>query len=116
MPSVSEPAVRLGGSIPLFPRLELLGVSDEMFTVRNIGEETIRTRTYGTPAYRVIARIVRGGRVVYDRWLELPHDLEPGGTAMLDLPAKGGGTLTLYHALEGVPMPEPEPWARASIH
>jgi glycosyltransferase involved in cell wall biosynthesis len=116
MPSVSEAPVWLGGAIPLFPQLELLGVTDEMFTVRNIGDETIRTRTYGTPGYRVIARIVREGRVIDDRWLELPRDLEPGGTAMLELPARGGGTLALYHALEGVPMFEPEPWVRAPIH
>ena len=103
--------------IPLFPQLELLGVTDEMFTVRNIGDETIRTRTYGTPGYRLIARIVRQGRVIDDRWLELPCDLEPGGTAMLELPAtSAGGTLALYHALEGVPMFEPEPWVRAPIH
>ena len=103
--------------IPLFPQLELLGVTDEMFTVRNIGHETIQTRSYGTPGYRLIARIVREGRVIDDRWLELPRDLEPGGTAMLELPAESaGGTLALYHALEGVPMYEPEPWVRAPIH
>jgi len=111
-------AVGKTSPIPLFPQLELLGVTDEMFTIRNIGDETIRTRTYGTPGYRLIARIVRAGRVIDDRWLELPRDLEPGGTAMLELPAKsgGGGTLALYHALEGVPMFEPEPWVRATIH
>src|SRR5207253_4339883 len=117
MPSVSEEPVWLGGTIPLFPQLELLGVTDEMFTVRNIGNETIRTRSYGTPAYRMIVRIVREGRVIDDRWLELPRDLAPNDTAMLELPANSGGAmLALYHALEGVPMHEPEPWVRAKIH
>ncbi|MEO8033803.1 MAG: hypothetical protein ABI837_05175 [Acidobacteriota bacterium] len=51
--------------------------------------------------------------VVEDRWLELPGDLEPGATMSVDLPLRRRGIVTLYHALESIPMLEPEAFARA---
>jgi glycosyltransferase involved in cell wall biosynthesis len=117
--SVSAPArdVRsaIAGSIPLFPQLELVSshVGDEVsLVVRNGGDATIRTRTYGQPEYRLIAKLFDGGRVVQDRWLALPCDLAPGASAAIVFTRTAPATsLRLYHALQDVPMLEPQAWA-----
>jgi hypothetical protein len=79
--------------------------------VRNVGTSTIRTRTYGSPEYRLIAKLFDGDRQVQDRWLALPCDLRPGETAEIAFaPLARATSLRLYHALQDVPMLEPEPW------
>lgn len=102
-------------SLALFPRLELLTARvDQRVTlsVRNAGSETIFTRTYGRPEYRLLAKLFDGDREVQDRWLALPCDLRPGDTAELSFPRIGPATmLRLYHALQDVPMLDPEAWA-----
>lgn len=120
--SVSAPARdargAITGSIPLFPRLELVSshLGEEVSViVRNGGEETIRTRTYGQPEYRLIAKLFDGERVVQDRWLALPCDLAPGASAAIVFPRTARATvLRLYHALQDIPMLEPEAWAEVS--
>ncbi|HET7437761.1 MAG TPA: hypothetical protein VFN10_23855, partial [Thermoanaerobaculia bacterium] len=98
---------------PLFPALTLLGASvdsDVTLTIRNDGA-TLRGRTYGAPGYRLIVKLLTNGRVVQDRWLELPGDLRHGETATLAFPAlQKADTLQLYHAIQDIPMLEPEPW------
>jgi hypothetical protein len=85
-------------------------------TIRNGGESTLRTRVYGSPGYRLIAKIFYNGGEIYDRWLEFPRDLAPGETTTVELPGTlGSGTLALYHAMEGIPMLAPEAWARVAI-
>lgn len=103
-------------TLPLFPELELLGARDEagsvVLTLKNVGTYTICTRTYEQPEYRLIAILFDGDAVVQDRWLGLPRDLEPGQTATLAFPRHAAGTtLRLYHALQDVPMLDPEPFA-----
>jgi glycosyltransferase involved in cell wall biosynthesis len=104
----------VAGTLPLFPRLELISATvdaDVRIVVRNAGE-TILTRTYHQPEYRMIAKLFDGERQVQDRWLALPRDLQPGETAELTFPRIGNGTtLRLYHALQDVPMLDPEPFA-----
>jgi len=91
------------GTLPLFPKLELVNV----LTVRNAGDQTLKARQYGEPGYRLI---------VNGRWLDLPRDLAPGETASIDLPPDLQGVpLTLVHAMQGVPIVEPEVWARVSV-
>ncbi|HYC59015.1 MAG TPA: hypothetical protein VEK79_05550 [Thermoanaerobaculia bacterium] len=108
--------------LPLFPELELVGARVEggeiVITLKNVGAFTIRTRTYGEPEYRLIAKLFDGDRVVQDRWLPLPCDLEPGAVRQLALPlvkaAAGAAalhTLRLYHALQDIPMVDAEPFA-----
>jgi hypothetical protein len=102
--------------LPLFPELELVAARvdrGEVFvTIRNRGAFTIRTRTYGQPEYRLIAKLFTGEAEVQDRWLALPGDLRPGQTATLSFPRRSEGTtLRLYHALQDVPMLDPEPFA-----
>jgi hypothetical protein len=102
--------------LPLFPELELLGVraeaGDVVVTLKNAGAFTIGTRTYGQPEYRLIVKLFDGDVEVQDRWLALPGDLAPGGTATLRFPRRAAGTtLRLFHALQDVPMLDPEPWA-----
>ena len=102
--------------LPLFPELELLGArveaGDVVMTLKNAGAFTISTRTYGQPEYRLIAILFDGDAVVQDRWLGLPRDLAPGESATIAFPRHAAGTtLRLYHALQDVPMLEPEPFA-----
>jgi hypothetical protein len=33
----------------------------------------------------------------------------------VEVPARAGATLRLYHALQGVPMLQPEPWYAAAL-
>lgn len=98
---------RSAGETPafLFPRLELVRATTDTIVLRNIGDSVIRTRTYGEPEYRLIAN---------GEWLALPRDLGPGETA--EIAYRGTrGTLRLYHALQGIPMLEPEAFASADV-
>ena len=95
-----DPVLR---SLPLFPELELV----DILTIRNIGNMTLKARQYSEPGYRLIAN---------GRWLDLPRDLAPGESASIDLPPDlRGVTLTLAHAMQGIPMVEPEVWARVPV-
>jgi glycosyltransferase involved in cell wall biosynthesis len=105
-PYVDEERAEARPTLPLFPQLELVSASP--LVIRNIGTTTIRTRTYGQPEYRLIARSAEG-----DQWLALPKDLHPGEEEEIEL--RGKGTFTLHHALQDVPMLPPEPWATADV-
>jgi hypothetical protein len=96
-------------TMPLFPRLDAR-IRDGAVTLRNTGDMTLRTRSYGAPGYRLMMLTFDGATVLDDRWLELPRDLRPGDETSVALPPVGG-TLRLYHAIEGVPMLAPEPFA-----
>jgi hypothetical protein len=95
----------------------LVSIDAVNIRVRNAGRETIRTRTYGQPEYRLIARLFDGDTVVQDRWLALPCDLRPGDEADIAFPrvAKNATTLRLYHALQDIPMLDPEPWETTRV-
>ena len=73
--------------VPLFPQLEVVDVrverGDVVIALKNGGGSTVRTRTYGQPEYRLIAKLFDGEEQVQDRWLSLPCDLEPGSTDTL---------------------------------
>jgi hypothetical protein len=106
--------------LPLFPELELLDAhvegGDIMLTLKNVGAFTIRTRTYGEPEYRLIAKQFEGDVQVDDRWLALPRDLSPGETATIAFPHRRHAIkLRLEHALQDVPMLEPEAWAEVQL-
>ena len=91
-------------TLPLFPRLETVGVNGRTVTLRNIGDVTLQARSYGEPPYHLIANA---------KWLDLPRDLAPGETAEVTL--EETGRVNLYHGLGSVPMLDPEPFARADI-
>ena len=93
-------------SLPLFVEMEVVAIARGEITLRNTGDFTILTRVYGQPSYRLIAN---------DRWIQLPRDLAPGETATVEVPYRAGATLRLYHAIEGVPMLEPEAWHAATL-
>lgn len=106
--------------LPLFPELELLDAHADhgeiVVTLKNRGAFTIRTRTYGEPEYRLIARQFEDDAQVDDRWLALPRDVDPGETATISFPHRQQATtLRLYHALQDVPMLEPEPFAEVRL-
>lgn len=106
--------------LPLFPELVLLDAhtadGEIVVTLKNSGAFTIRTRTYGEPEYRLIARQFAGDAQVDDRWLALPRDVDPGETATIVFPRRHNATtLRLYHALQDVPMLEPESFAEVRL-
>lgn len=90
-------------SIPLFPKLELV----DILTIKNVGDTTLKARQYGEPGYRLI---------VNGRWFDLPGDIAPGESASIELPPElRGVALTLMHAMQGIPIVEPEVWARVPV-
>ncbi|HEX7705421.1 MAG TPA: glycosyltransferase family 4 protein [Thermoanaerobaculia bacterium] len=102
--------------LPIFPRLELVGLEVDheiRLRIRNSGETTLRTRTYGQPEYRMIAKLFVDGVEVGNRWLALPCDLFAGGetdlAVRLNLPERPF-ELRLFHALQDVPSVDAEPW------
>ncbi len=101
------PIGRIGpiGPMTLFPQLELVEATTNSLTIKNVGDATHHTRTYGIPEYRLIAN---------DRWLSLPRDLPPGETATIDVQLEKG-PLRLYHAIQDIPMLPPEPFACSTI-
>lgn len=101
--------------IALFPRLEVVARDGARLTLRNAGDAPIRTRVYGMPGYRLLAKLFEGNAEVADRWIELPRDLAPGETASVTIPFREGTTLKLRHALESVPMIDAEPWYAAAL-
>ena len=110
-----SPAHGKTGMIPLFPSLEVIAIENDQLHIRNIGDFTLRTRVYGQPSYRLIAKLFDGANEIADRWLELPRDLAPGEETTLAIPHRRGATLRLYHAIEGIPMLEPEAWHAAAL-
>jgi hypothetical protein len=103
----SQPAITR--TMPLFPKLDAT-LGDGMIALRNTGDFTLRTRSYGQPGYRLIMLVFDGETVIDDRWIELPRDLGPGDVAEVALPPVGG-MLRLYHAMDGIPIVVPEPFA-----
>jgi hypothetical protein len=106
--------------LPLFPELELLDAhvdgGDVVVTLRNACAFTIRTRTYGEPEYRLIAKQFEGDVQVDDRWLALPRDVGPGETATIAFPhRRHATTLRLEHALQDVPLIEAEVFAEVRL-
>jgi glycosyltransferase involved in cell wall biosynthesis len=96
-------------TVPLFPKIEA-SLRGDTLALRNTGDFTLRTRSYGQPGYRLMMLTFDGETVIDDRWIELPRDLRPGEIAEVALPSLNG-TLRLYHALEGIPIVAPEAFA-----
>jgi len=103
----SHPAITR--TIPLFPQLAV-ALRDDVIVLRNTCDFTLRTRSYEQPGYRLMMLTFDGDAVIDDRWVELPRDLRPGDAAEVALP-RARGTLRLYHAIEGIPIIAPEPFA-----
>lgn len=102
-------------SLPLFVEMEVVAIRRDEVTLRNASDFTIRTRVYGQPSYRLIAKLFEGEREIADRWIQLPRDLAPGETTAVEVPYRAGAMLRLYHAMEGIPMLEPEAWHAAVL-
>ena len=96
-------------TLPLFPKIEA-GLRGDTLALRNAGDFTLRTRSYGQPGYRLMMLTFDGDTVIDDRWIELPRDLRPGDIAEVDLPSLNG-TLRLYQAMDGIPIVVPEAFA-----
>lgn len=111
---------RAAGELQLFPRLAVVDTHVDgdrlMLTLRNDGDATLRTRSYGMPGYRLLVKLFDEGQVVQDRWLELPGDVAPGGTIDVSMRMeRPASSARLYDALEGIPMLEPEAWGEVTV-
>jgi glycosyltransferase involved in cell wall biosynthesis len=115
-PSTERPHP-VAASIPLFPRLDVVRVEAAPLTIEleNRGDGPLLTSVYGQPGYRLIVKLFENGIEVYDRWVTLPRDLAVGERTTIELPVRGRGTLALYHAIEGIPMLEPPPFAQVVL-
>ncbi len=109
------PAHNIARTIPLFPSLEVVAIEADQLRIRNTGDFTLRARVYGQPSYRLIAKLFDGATEIADRWLQLPGDLAPGDETQIAIPHRSRATLRLYHAIEGIPMLEPEAWHAAAL-
>jgi Glycosyltransferase len=107
--TLGEPRHAVTRTMPLFPNLEATLCGDSI-ALRNAGDFTLRTRSYGQPGYRLMMLTFDVESVIDDRWIELSRDLRPGDVAEVSLPPVAG-TLRLYHAIEGIPMVVPVPFA-----
>ena len=108
------------GTLPIFPSLTLDRLTRHgttlTLTLRNSGDAPILGRTYGQPVYRLIAKVLRGHEVIQDRWLGLDGDLLPNATTEVSFATIGeGDRLTLQHALQDIPMLDPEPFAEVAL-
>lgn len=102
--------------LALFPQLSLVRIESESIVLRNRGEATIRTRTWGQPEYRLIVRFHLGDGTTQDRWVALPGDLLPGMEMAVPVGLIAGSTrLELHHALQGIPVVPEAPWAAAEL-
>jgi glycosyltransferase involved in cell wall biosynthesis len=125
--SPEEAAQAVTYALPLFARLELLAATLQrtdavtrtlQLRVRNVGEATLRARTYGEPGYRLLVKLFDGTRQVQDRWLALPGDLRPGQETEVSMTVIADGsplTVRLHDAIEGIPLLEPQAWATAEV-
>ena len=86
-------------SLPLFPQLEATLRAGKI-VLRNAGDFTLRTRTYGQPAYRAI---------VNGKWCDLPRDLPPGEET--EIAAPDAKRISLIHALQSIPVVDEKPFA-----
>jgi len=98
-PDGLKPVLHSYRSLPLFPQLEAT-LRAAKIVLRNTGDFTIRTRTYGQPAYRII---------VNGKWCELPRDLPPGEETEIASP--DAKRISLIHALQGIPVVDEKPFA-----
>jgi glycosyltransferase involved in cell wall biosynthesis len=101
-------------TVPLFPEFKVERNGSSL-TLTNTGDFTIRARVYGEPGYRLVAKLFDGEEEIADRWIDLPRDVAPGENATIEVPYRDGATLRLYHAVEGIPMLDPEPWYAAAL-
>jgi len=95
--------------------MQVVAQNGDQLTLRNTGDFTLLTRVYGQPSYRLIAKLFDGDREIANAWIQLPRDLKPGEEATITIPHRAGATLRLYHAIEGIPMLEPEAWHAATL-
>jgi glycosyltransferase involved in cell wall biosynthesis len=106
--------------IPLFPKLRLIGAYRRGqridLSLRNEGPDTLISASYGSPGYRLIVKVFDGWEEVSEEWLPLGSDLHPEQSVAVsvDAPPRGSSVL-LFHALQGVPHLEPEPFAAFEV-
>jgi len=100
--------------VPIFPDVAA-SYNGVAFVFRNDGTATLRTRDYGQPGYRVIAKLFDSAGEIGSRWVELPRDLGPGEQASVAIPIGKATRVRFYHAIQGIPMIEETPFAELRL-
>jgi hypothetical protein len=121
VPSAAEvPSTSLGAGSGATPRLALFpavtaSYNGIAFVFQNEGGATLRTRDYGQPGYRVIAKLFDNAKQIGARWVELPRDLAPGEQTSVTIPIGNATRVRFYHALQGIPIIDETPFAELSL-
>ena len=108
MPDDAPPA------IPLFPRFAWDWRREDGRVVLDLrlgGGEPVRSLVWGEPAYRLIADVMLGDRLLASEWITPGADLRPGErvSVMIPTPAQWS-EIRLRDALSGIPSVGVEPW------
>ena len=113
-------------ALPVLPELRLDRVESQRdqdrWSVRlaltNVGGTRLQAGVFGLPGYRVLAKVFENGQEIFDRWIELPRDLNPGDSARIEFAfrsSSGDLRLLVAHAIEGVPHFDLAPFGSAEI-
>jgi glycosyltransferase involved in cell wall biosynthesis len=98
-----------GRTLDLFPSLRVSRDGDA-FVFTNEGKTTIRTHTYGEPAYRLI---VKFGDT--SRWIEFAGDLAPGESTRVQIGTGSARRITFHHALQSIAVDDDRPFAELAL-
>lgn len=113
-------------ALPVLPQLRLDGVEwqreQDRWSIRlaitNVGSTRLQSGVFGQPGYRILAKVFENGQEIFDRWIELPRDLNPGDSARIEFGFRALSKdlrLLLAHAIEGVPHFDLPPFARVEL-
>lgn len=80
--------------------------------VRNEGDASIRSYTWGQPAYRLIVKLMAGGTELISRWWPLPRDLAPGESADIagSIRGRDADEIRLVHGWFDLPIADETPF------
>lgn len=86
-------------------------------TIINRGEGTLRSHNWGSPAYRVIVKLVSQGREIASEWWPLPADLRPGDSVVLSGRMRGESVdmVQFVHGLFTIPMCDETPFFTGEV-
>lgn len=86
--------------------------------ITNVGFTRLQAGVFGTPGYRVLAKVFENGEEIFDRWVELPKDLSPGDSTRIEFGFRSPAAelrVQLGHAIEGVPHFDLAPFGTAEL-
>ncbi|MDX1585016.1 MAG: glycosyltransferase, partial [Thermoanaerobaculia bacterium] len=84
---------------------------DVEIRLRNEGDDELRSRTWGAPAYRLIVKLYSGEQENAVEWWPLPGDLPPGRSVELSGRIRGAGDrIAFVHGWFDLPIGDERPF------